>query len=69
MKMNLDQYKIASKEQALRYDSKGNLLVFKPTAGEHKTVDLLLNTNLPDINYNSSIFTVLKHLGFQKNIA
>ena len=54
--MNLDQYKITSKEQALRYDNKGNLLVFKPTAGEHKTIELLTNCNLPDINYNKHFY-------------
>ena len=54
--MNLDMYKITSKEQALRYDNKGNLLVFKPTAGEHKTVNLLINCSLPDINYNRHFY-------------
>ena len=54
--MNLDQYKITAKEQALRYDNKGNLLVFKPTAGEHKTIELLTNCSLPDINYNKHFY-------------
>ena len=54
--MNLDQYKITSKEQALRYDHKGKLLVFKPTAGEHQTVELLTNCSLPDINYNKHFY-------------
>ena len=54
--MNLDGYKITSKEQALRYDNKGNLLVFKPTVGEHKTTDLLTNCSLPDINYNKHFY-------------
>ena len=54
--MNLDEYKITAKEQALRYDNKGNLLVFKPTVGEHKTVDLLINCSLPDINYNKHFY-------------
>ena len=54
--MSLDQYKITAKEQALRYDSKGKLLVFKPTVGDHKTVDLLTNCNLPDINYNKHFY-------------
>ena len=54
--MNLDEYKITTKEQALRYDNKGNLLVFKPTVGEHKTVDLLTNCSLPDINYNKHFY-------------
>jgi len=54
--MSLDQYKITSKEQVLRYDNKGNLLVFKPTVGEHKTIELLNNCNLPDINYNKHFY-------------
>ena len=54
--MNLEQYKITSKGQALRYDNKGNLLVFKPTAGEHKTIELLTNCILPDINYNKHFY-------------
>ena len=54
--MNLDEYKITAKEQSLRYDNKGNLLVFKPTVGEHKTVDLLNNCSLPDINYNKHFY-------------
>ena len=54
--MNLGQYKITAKEQALRYDNKGNLLVFKPTVGEHQTIELLINCNLPDINYNKHFY-------------
>ena len=54
--MNLDIYKISTKEQALRRDNKGNLLVFKPIAGEQKTVDFLTNCNLPDINYNKYFY-------------
>ena len=54
--MNLDEYKITAKEQALRYDNKGNLLVFKPTVGEHKTIEILTNCNLPDINYNRHFY-------------
>ena len=54
--MNLNQYKITSKEQALRYDNKGNLLVFKPTVGEHKTIELSTTCNLPDINYNKHFY-------------
>ena len=54
--MNLDEYKVTAKEQALRYDNKGNLLVFKPTVGEHKTIELLTNCSLPDINYNKHFY-------------
>ena len=54
--MNLDGYKITAKEQALRYDNKGNLLVFKPTTGEHQTLDFLSSCNLPDINYNKHFY-------------
>lgn len=53
---DLNKYKITAKEQALRYDNKGNLLVFKPTVGEHKTIDLLTNCDLPDINYNKHFY-------------
>ena len=54
--MKLDQYKITAKEQAIRYDNKGNLLVLKPTAGEHKTIELLTNCSLPDISYNKHFY-------------
>ncbi len=54
--MNLDKYKITSKEQALRYDSKGNLLVFKPTVGEHRTIDLLSNCDLPNMEFNKYFY-------------
>ena len=54
--MNLDQYKITSKKQALRYDNKCNLLVFKPTTGEHQTLDFLSSCNSPDINYNKHFY-------------
>ena len=54
--MNLDEYKITAKEQALQIDSKGRLLVFKPTVGEHQTLDFLTNCNLPDIKYNKYFY-------------
>lgn len=54
--MNLDQYKITSKEQALRLDDKGKLLVFKPTIGDHKPVEFLTNCSLPNIDYNKHFF-------------
>lgn len=54
--MNLDLYKITAREQVLRYDNKGNLLVFKPTVGEHKTIEILTNCSLPDINYNKHFY-------------
>ena len=54
--MKLDIYKITAKEQVLRYDNKGNLLVFKPTTGEHKTIDFLTNCSLPDTNYNKYFY-------------
>ena len=54
--MKLDQYKITVKEQALRYDSKGNLLAFKPTAGEHKTIEFLSGCELPNTEYNKHFY-------------
>ena len=54
--MNLDEYKITSEDQAMRFDSKGCLLVFKPTVGQHQTFDFLSNCVLPNIEYNKHYF-------------
>lgn len=54
--MNLDEYKITSEDQAIRLDSKGCLLVFKPTVGQHQTLGFLSNCVLPDVEYNKHYF-------------
>ena len=54
--MNLDEYKVTSEGQAMRLDSKGCLLVFKPTVGQHQTLDFLSSCELPNIEYNKHYF-------------
>lgn len=54
--MNLNNYKVTSKDQAMRFDSKGCLLVFKPTVGQHQTFEFLSNCVLPNIEYNKHYF-------------
>lgn len=54
--MNLDEYKVTSEGQAIRLDSKGRLLVFKPTVGQHQTLDFLSSCELPNIEYNKHYF-------------
>lgn len=54
--MNLNDYKVTSESQAIRFDSKGCLLVFKPTVGQHQTLDFLSNCLLPNVEYNKHYF-------------
>lgn len=54
--MNINDYKVTSESQAVRFDSKGCLLVFKPTVGQHQTLDFLSNCVLPNIEYNKHYF-------------
>ena len=54
--ITLEQYKVTCKEHAMRFDSNGKLLIFKPTAAPHQTVEFLANCPLPDITYNRHFF-------------
>ena len=54
--MNLNDYKVTNEDQAMRFDSNGCLLVFKPTVGQHQTLDFLSSCNLPNIEYNKHYF-------------
>lgn len=54
--MNLNDYKVTSKDQAIRFDNKGCLLVFKPTVGQHQTLEFLSSCSLPNIEYNKHFF-------------
>jgi len=53
---DLQAYKIVDKSQAIRFDDKGTLLVFKPTVGDFKTAETIANCPVPNLEFNKYFY-------------